>query len=236
METKKIKAIVIGNNDYKEKDKLVTLFSLEDGIVTVCFKGVKSNNAKLKSAKELFTFGDFIYIDGKQKTATGADVISYFYDITKKLPNFYTACNIIDIIKTVMPKSESNPYIFVDFLKCLNLLNESKVDNVLILNKFLIRIFELFGYKFNLNICNSCGAKFINKRFMNLKYGDITCYSCRVGEVIEISNAEFNALRLISLTDYDKISTLKFPESIIKSVFNVLNKNYAYRFNKTINL
>ena len=65
MSETKVKAIVLGGIDYKEKDKLVNLFTLEKGIVTVVFKSVKSPNAKLKSAKEMFSFGDFIYVEGK---------------------------------------------------------------------------------------------------------------------------------------------------------------------------
>ena len=91
MNETKVKAIVIGSKDYKEKDKLVDLFTLECGIVTTLFKSVKNPNAKLKSAKEIFTFGDFIYIDGVFKTVTSADVISNFFDITKNINAYYVA-------------------------------------------------------------------------------------------------------------------------------------------------
>ena len=53
MSETKVKAIVLGGMDYKEKDKLINLFTLEKGIVTVVFKSVKNPNAKLKSAKEI---------------------------------------------------------------------------------------------------------------------------------------------------------------------------------------
>ena len=230
----KVKAIVIGNKDYKEKDMLVTLFTLEEGIILVTFKGVKNSNAKLKSAKELFSFGDFIYTKGKTNTVTSAEIINSFYDITKNIKNFYTACNIIKIIKTILPEGETSPSLFVDTLKSFNLLSENEVDCKLVINKFLIRVFEGFGYKFNLNKCSICGRDFVTKRFMNLKYGDITCYSCKIGQVQEISPSAYQALRLLSLTDYSSLHTLKLSQNILQEVFDLLNTNFTFRFNQRL--
>ena len=228
----KIKAIVIGNQDYKEKDMLVTLFTLEEGIIMVTFKSVKSSNAKLKSAKELFSFGDFIYSKGKSNVVISAEIINSFYDITKNIKNYYIACNVIKIIRTVLPNGEPSPQLFIDALKILNSLCENKIDGLYVLNKFLIRVFEGFGYQFNLNKCSICKNPFLNHRFMNLRYGDITCYNCRVGEVEEISPATYQALRMFAMTNYENLHTLKISQNILKQVFDLLNKNFVFRFNQ----
>lgn len=227
----KTKAIVLGGVDYKEKDKIINLFTLEYGILPVLFKGVKSSNAKLKSAKEIFSFGDFIINNGKTNIVTSAEVITQFYDITKNIKNYYCACNIIKIIKKVLPDGEVNSQLFVDTLKAFRLLNENKYDSLLILNKFLIEIFEGLGYKFNLNECSSCLESFSQKRYINLLYGNITCNSCKMGDVQEISNAEYTILRLIGSTDYDKLNSIKISKELLNSVYKILVKNLYYRFN-----
>ena len=234
MEQTKVKAIVLSNSDYKEKDILATLFTLEQGIVNVVFKGVKNANAKLKSAKELFTFGDFIFADGVQKTITSAYVLENFYDLTKNLNAYYSACNVAKIILTVLPKGETSPQLFVDTLKCLDLLAENSLNPQMILNKFLIRVFEGFGYRFNLNKCSSCGASFVYKRYINLNDGDITCPNCKMGSVSELSNAEYQALRLLSATDYDKLSTLKISSEVMSRVLKILYQNFEHRFNQKL--
>ncbi|MBQ7884724.1 MAG: DNA repair protein RecO [Clostridia bacterium] len=229
-----VKAIVIANQDYKEKDVLATLFTLEQGVISVVFKGVKNSNAKLKSAKELFTFGDFIYANGMLNTITSANVVTNFYDITKSLPNFYAACNIAKIIKAVLPAGEANSGLFVDTLKCLNLLNDSTVKPNLVLIKFLVRVFEGFGYRFNLNKCSTCGSAFLNKRYINLNDGDITCVSCKMGRVEELSNAEYQSLRLISLTDYDNLNSLKISSFVIDRTLYILKLNFEHRFGQKL--
>ena len=232
----KVKAIVIGGIDYKEKDKLVSLFTLEHGIMSVVFRGVKNVNAKLKSAKELFSFGDFIFTYGKLKTITSAEIIDNFFDITKDIKKYYVACAILEIIKTVLPEGESNSQLFVNTLKCLKMLAYDNVDLYNIINKFLIFVFEGFGYKFSLNTCNNCGTKFLGNCYMNLTYGDITCARCRVGNYIQLSKSVYSTLRLLSITDFDKLNTLKIPEEINKQVFSVLSLNYEKRFFKKIYL
>ena len=234
MEQTKVKAIVLNNSDYKEKDILATLFTLEQGIVSVVFKGVKNANAKLKSAKELFTFGDFIYAQGVINTVTSVNVLETFYDLTKNLKNYYAACNVARIILTVLPKNETSPQLFVDTLKTLNFLAENTLNPQMLLNKFLIRVFEGFGYRFNLGKCSNCGASFVYKRYINLNDGDITCPNCKMGNVAELSNAEYQAIRLLSLTDYEKLNTLKISSDVIQRVLKILNLNFEHRFGQKL--
>ena len=50
----KIKGIVISSIDYKDKDKLITIFSLEKGLITAKLTGVKNPKAKMKPLKRFF--------------------------------------------------------------------------------------------------------------------------------------------------------------------------------------
>lgn len=236
MSETKVKAIVLGGTDYKEKDKLITLFTLEQGIVSVVFRGVKNANAKLKSAKEMFSFGDFILAGEKFKTVISADIIDNFFDITKDIKKYYVACAIIDIIKSVLPVGEINSKLFVNALKCFKMLAYESIDGFNIINKFLVDTFEDFGYKFDLNVCNNCGAEFINHRYMNINYGDITCINCRVGNFIELTKPVYSALRLFAISPLEKIGTIKIAKEVNYNVFEVLSLNFYNRFNKKLTL
>lgn len=234
METK-VKAVVLGGIDYKEKDKLITLFTLEQGIVTVVFRGVKNVNAKLKSAKELFSFGDFILSEGKNKIVITADIIDNFFDITKDIKKYYCACAFVEAIKGSLMPQEANPQMFITLIKCLKFLTED-VFYVNVINKFLIELFQQFGYKFDLNSCNNCGMPLLNNIYMNLNYGDITCANCRMGAYIEISKPVYSAMRILSITNIDKLATIKIDQQISKQVFDVLALNFKNRFGKTLTI
>ena len=48
MEELKVTGIVLGNIDYKENDKLVTIYSLELGVINAQLRGVKQAKSKLQ--------------------------------------------------------------------------------------------------------------------------------------------------------------------------------------------
>ena len=74
-----VKGIIIKLIDYKEADKLASIFSLENGVITAKFAGVKRDKAKFKATAQPFTFADFNLIEKQSHlTVTGAEVIDNF--------------------------------------------------------------------------------------------------------------------------------------------------------------
>ena len=121
MATIKTKAVVLGGVNIKEKDKLVDLFTLEEGRMTVSMKGVRGEKAKLKMAKEPFCFGEFVIEKGSGSgVVTQVEIIDNFYDLTKDLDKFYEGCAILDLARAVA--NESDPRIFIELLQALKTL------------------------------------------------------------------------------------------------------------------
>ena len=69
MASTKVKGVVLGSVNTKEKDKIVTIFSLEQGKMSLSMRGVRGDKAKMKFAKELFCFADFIFEELVKKIA-----------------------------------------------------------------------------------------------------------------------------------------------------------------------
>ena len=234
MEQTKVKAIVIGGIDYKEKDKLITLFTLEQGIISVLFRSVKNANAKLKAAKEPMSFGEYIFTNGNTKTVTSAEIIDSFYDITKNIKKYYTTCAIFEIIKTTLPTGETSAELFISTLKALKLFEYSNADTIVVLIKYILLVFDNFGYKITFDKCSICGQKLLVHKMFNFSHGDITCYGCKSIDSVELSDSIYSVMRLISITDFEKLETLKLNHNTLKDVLELLCKNYYYRFGKKI--
>ena len=56
----KTEAVVLGSTDYKDNDKLLTLFSPTMGKITANIRGVKKPKAKLAFAAQPFAFCEYI--------------------------------------------------------------------------------------------------------------------------------------------------------------------------------
>ena len=116
-----LRGIVLGGTDVKEKDKLIRIFTLEKGIVLATMRGVRGDKAKLKPAKEIFCFAEFIVEEDKNYCiVTSANIIDNFYDISKNIEKYYEACAIIDIVGKVAV--EPNPQLFIDLVKALKVI------------------------------------------------------------------------------------------------------------------
>ena len=231
----KVKGIVISSRDYKDNDKLLTLYTLEKGIVFAKLVGVKKPNAKLKAAKELFCFAEFeMAKKGDFLTITSANIIETFHNLTSDIDKFYAGCLILEVLKTVGKENQKNELLFLETLKNLQVLAYQKIDPNLIKMRFLIKIFEAMGYRLSLNKCATCGENFINKRYFSPSEGSINCTFCKTSDAIEISNLTHSTMRLACETPFEKLGSLKLSSDGVESALNLLVKNFEARFEKRL--
>lgn len=230
MGEKKLKGVVISSKDYKEKDKLITIFSLEEGIVMASMKGVRGEKAKLKFAKEIFCFGEFVLENTKGlNVVTQVEIIDNFFGLTNDISKYYEASAIIDIVAKTSCE-QANPPLFISLLKSLKALCYQSVEKKYVLCKFLIDAFQNLGYKFVTGKCASCGAILFDKKYFNLNFGEIVCPACRNDFCVAISESGYSALKLLNATEYDKLQTLKLCKGSEVEVLKLLEKNFEWRF------
>lgn len=226
MATTKVKGIVLGGTNYKEKDKLVRLFTLENGKMTVTMRGVRGDKAKLKFAKEVFCFGEYIIEEGKTNIVTSVDVIDSFYGISQNIEKYYEGCAILDIVDKF--SSEANPQLFIEVVKALKSLCYDNLPKYYVIDKFLLNFLNNMGYFFMTDKCSSCGAT-LGGRYLNLDFGELVCPACKSASCIQVSDACYGGMRILSQTDYDKLSTVKLGGMGEVQTFNVLAKDYEWR-------
>ena len=56
----KVDALVLRTADYGESDKMLTLFSLQQGKISAAAKGVRKAGAKLRFAAQPFCFAEYV--------------------------------------------------------------------------------------------------------------------------------------------------------------------------------
>lgn len=230
--TTKVKAIVLKSIDYKEKDRLVTLFTLENGKMTCVMRGVKGDKAKLKFAKEPFCFGEYIIENTKgNNVVSSVEIIDNFFEITQDLDKFYEGCAILDIVST-LSNEQQDAALFIETLKALKALARENIKKYYVFDKFLIEIFKNAGYYFMSNKCSSCGYMLDESRYFNLDVGEFVCSNCKNDLCIKVSNVAFAGLRLLQQTDYDRLKNLTLAGGAEKEIYDLLDKNYEWRFGK----
>lgn len=231
----KLQAIVLSSYDYKEKDKIITLFSLEEGIITAVVKGVKKEGAKLKFAVQPFCFLNVILSKmGDYYIVTSAELQDSFFDLTKDINAYYAAFSLLEVVQASLMAREANPLVFVNLLKALKQLCYDKLPANLVLVKFLLGMLKVLGYRFNFKLCSSCQMPYVNKKFLNLETGAFVCGSCVAPNCELVSNAVFLFLQLLYNTEMEKLATILVKENVVKEALLLIVKNFELRTDKKL--
>lgn len=234
--TEKIQAIVIKASDKKEKDKSILLFSIEKGKSWATLKGVKAPKAKMKIAQNPFCFGEFLLEDGRAgQIVSGFSSIETFHEISEDVDKYFEGNALLEVVNCLeFSNLTEQKEVFVLLLKCLKKLCFDKVGQGLILDKFLLEIFKIQGFPVNIEKCSCCGAKIFEKVYFDYQSGELVCPSCKGFNSEELSKTTYLALKILSASDFERLSTIKLAQGSELGLLKVLVRNFEARFEKRL--
>ena len=225
-----VNAINLKGLDYGENDKLCTLYSAQNGKITVILKGVKKAAAKLKFAAMPFCFGEYSLSKSNSRyIVTGCTSDFIFFDISADIDKYYTGCCILECVDQMGVEDVKNPNLFLltlNVLKTLSFEEAEKSDLYKILIKFFLEALRLSGYKLNLEKCVNCNAALKETLFFLPESGGFTCNLCRHG--VKTTFLIYTSLRLIDITDFEQLKTLILDEQALKNVLKLLKGYLGY--------
>jgi len=210
MEEIKTQAIVLKAIDYKEGGKLLTLFSLERGLIYAKIRGVSKPNAKLAFAAQPFCFGEYILASKVGFTVTNCTSIESFYSLTADFDKFVSASGILEMINILAREEEPNPTLFLATLKALKVLEFELAQPLAVFIKFFIFAMDNAGYRMKLDACPVCGNASPIKEKFSFRRGARMCAMCADNDSIFLSAGEVMVLKNINATPIEKLTTLKF--------------------------
>lgn len=235
MNEQKITGIVLNSIDYRDKDKLVEVFSAELGKITCILKSCRTASAKLKFAFQPLCLAEFIVT---KKSAyyviINAYCIDSFFEITKVYENYETAMSLLEITRATIRTEEPLPELLVLLINSLKLICYEGYNAKIILIKFLLSVLTFLGYMLNFNKCSLCKNLFNDKIYINYENGSFVCSNCKTLSSISITKEVFAILKIIDKTDTQKLNTLKFNALAIKDAIMLLSKNLEHRVFKQI--
>ena len=236
--SEKIKAIVIKSNDKKEKDLSVLLFSLEKGKVWVTLKGVKGQNAKMKLAQNQFCFGEFVLEDGKSgQIVTGFECLESFHELSENIDKYFEASAVLEVVGKLKFSSETErAQIFLLVLKTLKAICFGNLKQIYALDKFFISLFEVFGVPLYSEKCSSCGTKAFDRIFVDYSSGELVCMACRGFGSEELPKSVYAALKILTNTDFDRLSSVKLAKDSEILLLKTLVKNFETRFDENLKI
>ncbi|MBR6737264.1 MAG: DNA repair protein RecO [Clostridia bacterium] len=193
-----VNALMIRASDYKDNDKILTLYSLEKGKISSGIKGVKKAGAKLKFASEPFCFAEYVLAEKSGRfTIIGASHLDSFYNLRLDMLKYYCSAVVLETINALVPENEPDAQLFALVIETAKKLNYEKSE-LITLCRYLLNLIDMLGYKIGTLTCQGCGD-FINGRvFFNPQTAEFSCLSCRENGFMEITPETYNALNALN--------------------------------------
>lgn len=233
MEELEVTCIVLSSMPFKEKDRLISVFTVELGVVTCIAKGVSAQSAKLKPIAQPFCFAKIELTKSNEfYVIKGISVIDSFFDITNNYDNFVISSSLLEICKIILKPNIIAENLFIMLVKTLQNIVYNDIDCKLSATKFMLTTLKIIGYDIGFEYCDNCNMKFMGDIKFNIETGTFRCVNCSGGVVV--SKTVFMNLKIISATPIDRLSTLKVKSDILDSCLNLLYKNLERRLNCTI--
>lgn len=208
-----VNALVLKAVDYKDNDKILTLYSLEKGKITAGIKGVKKSGAKLKFASEPFAFCEYVLAEKQGRyTVIGATYLDSFFSLRTSLIKYYASAVVGEALNRLTVENEPDSSLFSSTINAVKKINYQ--DNELIsLAKYLILLTELVGYKIQKTECAGCEIDISGRVFFSTKNAEFYCEACRPDGAIEITLETYNALKTLS-DSYDDAVEIVIPSAL----------------------
>ena len=173
-----VKGLIIRTVDLKETDRLVTIFTEEQGVVTALARGARSLKSRKLSATMLFCYGTYVlYGQADKYWIKEAELIESFFDIRQSIDGLALANYIVEILSDVTVAEAENDLLRLS-LNTLFAISKGKYAAEKIKAAFEIRAASILGFMPDIIACHECGER-LGDFFLDVMGGVITCRSCK---------------------------------------------------------
>ncbi len=231
MSVTKIRGIIIKENKSGESDKFLTIFAKDIGKISVFAKGASNIKSKFLAGTSLFTYGDFLIRTAtKTPTLNSVDIIENFYSITKDLDTYYCGIYLLEFVnKAVEDITDNNNYLYL-LLKSLYALKSQKINSILTVKIFELKILKYLGYNPYNERCINCNS--LNPMYFSVN--GLVCKQCLgKSRIRELSEVTLYTLKYISESDIDNLFSFNVSDYVLNDLIYISEQFILYHLDCT---
>ena len=154
----KTNAIVLSRADYRENDRMLTLFSPTLGRVDALARRAKSQKSPLLAASELFCSGEYVlYATRDRASVESCHITDTFFPLRESYERFSHGIYLLELCRHVVQPGEENERLFLFLLRSLAHLAYGTSEPKSVTAIFIMGLLSLTGYRPRVTRCISCG-------------------------------------------------------------------------------
>lgn len=208
----KTNALVLRHANYRDSDRMVTLFSADRGRMDAIARGCRRVKSALVNCTEPFCAGEFLlYVNRDHYAISQCDIKDSFYELRLDYDRLVHGAYWLALLETVLMPGEGNPPLFHTALRALAHLNYSDLPPEMLTMAFEVHLMALLGFAPQLTRCVGCGAELGGEVRFDARRGGTVCPHC-AQDAQPISRQARKLLMRIPQVSYDSVEKLQdFP-------------------------
>ncbi len=225
--------IVIRASNYRDNDKIVSIFTNEFGLISAKVKGARKANTKLKFASLPFCFAQFeLSTYSENAVVNNAVEIENFFNITLDYNKYVYGVAILELVEMVALSLDDYSLFYSVLVKALHTLCFTTLNPNLVFFRFALGVFKMSGYQFNVDFCFRCGQVLTNA-WWNHKTGELVCADCISFGDFGLTENFVSTIRQMIKLDFDKLDSV--GEYNEQECCAFVQKNCELHFNRALN-
>ena len=177
-----MQAMVIRLANYREHDRMLTLFSPEHGRIDALARGCRRPKSPLLASSELFVHGEFMLFQSKDRyTVTTCEITDSFYPLRLDHERLSCAAYVLSLCQAAVQPSQSARSLYRLLLQGLYHMAYGEEESPMaILSAFLLLFADNMGYRPRFHHCAQCGTPLdlSGGALMDIMAGGMVCAAC----------------------------------------------------------
>ena len=172
-----VKGLIIRTTDIRESDRMLTIYTEEQGIISALARGARSIKSRLMSTTTQFCYGSFVlYGQGDKLWVRESELIDNFYDIRSSIEGLALAGYIAEVLCHVAT-AEGDRELLRLTLNSLYAISRGTHPLNRIKAVFEMRLASVLGFMPDVVHCRSCNTA-EGEFYFDIMAGAIECYRC----------------------------------------------------------
>ncbi|MDD3852034.1 MAG: DNA repair protein RecO [Syntrophomonadaceae bacterium] len=232
------RALILKTSDLRETDKLVTIFSEQEGKLTAVARGIKKPNSSLRACVQPFCHSQLFFSRGRElDLITQGKLLEFYGNAREDLNRTLHCMYIMELLDKSLMDRVPLPRLYKTTLETLQTINQSEI-NPLVIRYFEMNLLIYLGYKPVLDQCISCQRSDVQLNRFNLAEGGMVCPSCikNSSDEINVSGETLALLKRIGRVPTNTLERIRASNMALNQMEIFLEKNLEYHLERKFNL
>ena len=220
-----------------ESDRILTILTRSEGVISASAKSSLRVKNKLTSATGLLCWSDFTLFHGKTMYSINeAQSKNVFFELRNDIEVLSTAIYLAELTSILTTAEDS-------FEECLNLLIdafallcEGKQLAIIVKSAFELKLLSIAGYMPDLVTCADCGRYDGQVFYFDIANGNLLCEDCILKNNLQpnVTAPVLSAMRYVLFSDVNKIYNFTLGKKNALLLSRITDAFVQYHIDKPI--